>query len=238
MVPRYLSRSGSASRRQAEQAVTEGRVRINGQVCRDVLRLVTPGRDRVELDGRAVEPRQVGLWLAYHKPRGELCTTADPEGRPTVMRAVAHLSAALQPVGRLDMASEGLLLFTDDHLAAARLLDPRSHVEKVYRVKIRGHPSPAAMQRWTANWLEEAGLRLGPMAVQELSRAQASTWLEIRLREGKNRQIRRRMEAEGHEVQRLIRQSIGPIELAELPAGASRPLGPAESMWISNGDIP
>jgi 23S rRNA pseudouridine2605 synthase len=94
------------------------------------------------------------------------------------------------------------------------------------------------MERWVAGWLEEEGLRLGPMAVRELSRGPASAWLEIGLREGKNRQIRRRMEAEGHPVQRLIRQSIGPIELADLPVGASRQLGPAESQWISNGDIP
>lgn len=229
LLPRYLSRAGVASRRAAEELVVAGRVTVNGRVCRDVLRVLQPGRDRVALDGAPVEPKREHLWLALNKPRGVLTTTHDPEGRRTVMALVqAFLRPGLAPVGRLDQDSAGLLLLTDDHALAARLLDPASHVEKTYRVKVRGHPDAATLARLAEEARVVDGERLGPMGVSVEREGPRSTWLEIRLSEGKNRQIRRRMEAEGHPVETLIRLRFGPVALGALAPGEARPLEPDE----------
>lgn len=235
MLPRFLSRAGVASRRQAEEMVACGRVTVAGRVCRDVLRVVVPGRDAVALDGVLVSLKQEHRWLALNKPRGVLTTTRDPEGRPTVMDLLgAQAGAGLAPVGRLDQDSAGLLLFTDDHALAARLLDPACHVEKVYRVKVRGHLSPQTLSRLSREPLALGEDLLGPMGVAVEREAERSTWLEIRLSEGKNRQIRRRMEAEGHPVEVLIRTAFGPVTLGELAAGALRPLSAAERQRLTS----
>lgn len=229
LLPRYLSRAGVASRRVAEEAVACGRVTVGGRVCRDVLRVVVPGRDAVSLDGVPVLLHKEHRWLALNKPRGVLCTTRDPEGRPTVMELVGEQARdGLAPVGRLDQDSAGLLLLTDEHALAARLLDPGSHVDKVYRVKVSGHLDPEMLTRLAETTLETGGERLGPMAVVVERVGPRSTWLEVRLSEGRNRQIRRRMEAEGHPVELLIRTMFGPIALGDLAPGSCRALSADE----------
>lgn len=232
LLPRLLSRARVASRREAEQAVVDGRVTVNGRVVRDVLHVVRPA-DRVVLDGTPVSLLSNNfVWILLNKPRGVLTTTHDPEGRPTVMSLVPPRKG-LAPVGRLDQDSAGLLLLTDDHLTASRLLDPARHVAKVYRVKVGGHPGPDALARLRAETLRQDGLDLGPMLVEIERQGPASTWLRVTLSEGKNRQIRRRLEAEGHPVEVLIRVAFGPIALGALPPGASRALEPAEVRLLS-----
>lgn len=225
-LPRWLSRCGVLSRKAAEQAVVDGRVAVDGRICRDVLRTVQPGRSRVTLDGAPVVPADK-VWLALHKPRGVVTTTRDPEGRPTVMDALGPHAGTpgLAPVGRLDLDSQGLLLLTNDHVAAAALLDPARHVRKLYRVKVAGWPPPDALARLTAGGMSFPDLEVGPLdAVTEIRRNPASTWLEIALSEGKNRQIRRMCEAIGHPVETLIRVGFGPVALGGLGVGAVRVL--------------
>jgi 23S rRNA pseudouridine2605 synthase len=227
-LPRWLSRCGALSRRAAEQAVVEGRVRVDGRVVRDVLFALTPGGPEVTLDGQRVRPA-ASVWFALHKPRGVVTTTDDPEGRQTVMDLVGALGPGVAPVGRLDRDSQGLILLTNDHRVAAALLDPAQHVRKVYRVKVRGHPTDAALARLTTERMTLEGVAMGPLdAVVVGAHQPASTWLEVALSEGKNRQIRRMFAAVGHEVLTLIRTSFGPVALGDLPVGAWRPLSSPE----------
>ena len=228
---RFLSKCNVASRVQARALVRAGRVTVNGRVCTDGARRVHPAQDRVALDGEPVLPTRPGafVWLALNKPRGVLVTTHDPAGRRTVMDLVpAPHAPGLAPVGRLDKASAGLLLLTNDTESAARLNDPRSHVPKVYRVKVRGHPNEATLEAWRTESLHVDDLALGPMEVEIERSGPKSVWLRITLTEGRNRQIRRRMEAEGHEVEHLIRVAIGSLELGTLAPGAVRELTTAE----------
>lgn len=228
---RFLSRCNAATRPEARQLIRAGRVTVNGRVCTRGERRIHPDRDDVRLDGARVRlPRPDELvWWAANKPRGLVCTTSDPRGRPTVMPLIPEPHApGLAPVGRLDQASAGLLLFTNDTVGAARLLDPVHHVTKEYRVKVRGHPSPAKLDAWASTSREVAGLVLGPMRVEVESVGPKSAWLSVVLDEGKNRQIRRRLEADGHAVEVLVRRRFGPITLDDLPPGEARRLTPEE----------
>lgn len=225
MLPRLLSRWNVLPRKAAEQAIHDGRVRVDGRVVRDVTRWVDEAA-RVEVDGRAVGPRTVeDTWIVLHKPRGVVTTTRDPEGRTTVLDLVgSSVVAGLAPVGRLDLDSQGVLLLTDAHELAARLLAPETHVAKRYRVKVRGHPDEALLDALRTTSLAVDGLVLGPMAVAVDARTPAATWLDVTLTEGKNRQIRRRFSAVGHDVETLVRVAFGPIGLGDLAPGAWRPL--------------
>lgn len=229
-VERILSKWRVASRTEAQRLVRAGRVTAGGVVVRDPRAVVDPARQPLAVDGRRVEAPVGGtVWLALNKPRGVVTTTSDPEGRPTVMGLVgAHAAPGLAPVGRLDQASAGLLLLSNDAMLADRLLDPRTHVRKRYRVKVRGHLSPEALARLRDDTLVEDGLALGPMAVEVEAEGPKSCWLRITLDEGKNRQIRRRLADVGHAVEVLVRTAIGPLELGDLAPGAVRPLTDAE----------
>ena len=229
-VERLLSKWRVATRAEAQRLVRAGRVRVNGAVVSDPRRVVDPRGDLVEVDGLRVRPAEGGgVYLAMNKPRGVVTTTRDPEGRPTVMDLLGgHAAAGLAPVGRLDKASAGLLLLTDDHALADRLLDPRTHVAKRYRVKVKGRLGPEDLRRLREEALVEDGLVLGPMAVEVESHGPRSTWLLVTLDEGRNRQIRRRVEDLGREVEVLVRVAIGPVALGDLPPGAVRPLAAAE----------
>lgn len=229
---RFLSRCNAASRTEARRLVLAGRVRVNGRVCTDGARTVDPRRDQVLLDDRPVllpRPGKDLVWWMVNKPRGVVTTTKDPEGRATVLDLVPQPHApGLAPVGRLDKASAGLLLLTNDSLLAARLLAPDSHVEKTYRVKVRGHPSAETVRAWTSTSREVDGLDLGPMSVEVEREGPRSTWLLVGLAEGRNRQIRRRCGADGHEVFHLVRVGFGPLVLGDLAPGAARVLTAAE----------
>jgi 23S rRNA pseudouridine2605 synthase len=226
-----LSKWHVASRKEAEDLVRKGRVAVNGSDGRDVARPVNPARDRIEVDGARIGPpdRASYAYFVVNKPRGVVTTTKDPEGRRTVMDLVPGAPApGLAPVGRLDQDSAGLLLLTNDHGLAARLLDPVSHVAKTYRVKVKGRVDEDVLHRMRTERVVVDGLELEPFAVAVESVGPRSTWLRITLEEGKNRQIRRQCEALGHEVEMIVRMTFGPLELGALKPGAFRPLGAAE----------
>lgn len=227
MLPRWLSAWNVASRRQAEAWIAAGRVSVDGRVVRDVTAWVLEGA-RVEVDGARVGPTAApSRWWMLHKPRGCLTTTHDPQGRPTVMSLVPP-APGLAPVGRLDADSQGLLLLTQDHALAAALTAPETHVAKVYRVKVRGLPDADAVGRLTTSTLHQDGLVLGPLALAPLEQTKRGSWWEVTLTEGKNRQIRRRFEAEGYAVETLIRVALGPLRLGDLRPGSARALTEAE----------
>ena len=239
-IERLLSKWRVASRTEAQRLVRAGRVKVGGMVLHDPRAVVDARRTPIEVDGVRVGPPAGGdVWLAMNKPRGVVTTTKDPEGRRTVMDLVGPLAApGLAPVGRLDLESAGLLLLSNDSALADRLLDPKTHVPKRYRVKVKGHFAADELQRLRTETLVEDGLTLGPMGVELESEGPRSTWLVVTLDEGKNRQIRRRMKDAGHAVEILVRTAIGPLELGDLAPGAARALTAAEVLALRSAATP
>lgn len=214
---KFLAHGGVASRRKAEVIIGKGRVTVGGEVVTDPARDVGAGDD-VRVDGSPVgtEPREV--W-AVNKPAGVVSTAREPGGRPAVVSLVDSV-ARLYPVGRLDADSTGLLLLTNDGELANRLTHPRYEVAKAYRVELRRPPSDADLRR-LASGVE---LEDGPTAPAGVSRL-GEREIEVVLREGRNRQVRRMVEAVGNEVVALRRVRFGPVELGSLPQGQARRLG-------------
>lgn len=214
---RALSKLGLASRSQARVMIHDGRVKVNGRVVTDVRTPVTPETARITIDGESTQgaetsrqrPRQV---IALHKPRGVVSTTRDPEGRRTVFDVLkaAGVDAHLLAVGRLDLASTGLLLFTDDPQLANALTDPGRGVTRVYAVTARGRVTP------------DTAASLPAARVEIRKASQRETHLLVTLTQGKNREIRKMFDAVGHEVSRLHRVSFGPVTLGALQPGQWR----------------
>ncbi|HZR83116.1 MAG TPA: pseudouridine synthase [Candidatus Binatia bacterium] len=211
-----------ASRRTAEDLIRAGRVRVNGKVVRELGTKAHPTLDRVTIDGRPVRATRL-RYIAYHKPVGVVSTMDDPAGRPAIGDVVRGLREHVFPVGRLDFDSSGLLLLTNDGELAQRLTHPRYKVAKVYRVKVRGHPSEEALERLRRGVRLEDGVT-APAEVAVEQRLEKKTRLRIALREGRSRQVRRMCEAVGHPVDRLSRIAVGPIRLGSLPPGELRDL--------------
>lgn len=229
--------------------VGDGRVRVNGTLVREPSLRVDPARDRIVVDGRRVGAA-ARVYLALNKPRGTVTTRSDPRGRPTVYECLHDQTLPfVSPVGRLDQASEGLLLLTNDTRWAATLLDPSSHVDKVYHVQIdrvadadlvarmEQGVEVAVASRPTARGSHAPRREGDHRAQRELLRAKhvrllrsgaKNSWLEVVLDEGRNRQIRRLLEGLGVEVLRLVRVAIGPLALGDLPKGGVRQLTPDE----------
>lgn len=227
---RALSKLGRCSRAEGERLIRAGRVRVGGQVVTDPLRRVHPETAAISVDGVTVD-RAASVYLVLNKPRGLVTTRDDPQARATVYDCVDDSSLPfVAPVGRLDKASEGLLLLTNDTRWAARLTDPASHVDKTYHVQVAGLPDDTVLARLRAGVDELAtGERLTAKRIDLLrAGSRNSHWLEIVLDEGRNRQIRRLLVVEGLEVKRLIRVAVGALVLGDLPKGAWRHLTPSE----------
>ncbi|MBC7157498.1 MAG: rRNA pseudouridine synthase, partial [Rhodobacteraceae bacterium] len=217
-IAKVLSRAGIASRRAAEEMIAAGRVRVNGRKVESPALNVTPA-DRLTVDGVAVAPpAPPRLWL-YHKPAGLVTTARDEKGRRTVFDALPEDMPRVMPVGRLDLTSEGLLLLTNDGEIKRRLELPATGWMRRYRVRVHGAPAPEALERLRAG-IEIEGERFQGMEVSLDRQQGANAWLTVGLREGRNREIRRAMEAVGLEVNRLIRIAYGPFRLGELGVGA------------------
>ena len=221
---RVLSQAGVCSRTEARAWIAAGRVRVRGAVRKDSELRVDP-RD-VTLDGAPLR-RAKHAYLALHKPKGYVTTRRDPQGRPTVCDLLPAEHAALVPVGRLDLDTSGLLLFTNDAAFADLMTSPGAHVPKTYRVDATPRLSDdavAALRRGVV--LRDGPTR--PAEVRVLGARGRASWLEITITEGRNRQVRRMVQAVGSKVRRLVRVAIGPLALGDLPRGASRELSAAE----------
>lgn len=226
-IQKYLSRAGVASRREAERLVSQGRVRVNGEILREPGRTVDPRRDRIEVDGRRVElpePR----WILLHKPAGVDTTRHDPHAEATVYDLLPSELGGLSYVGRLDRDTEGLLLLTNEGDAVHGLLHPSRRVSRTYRAVVEGALTEEEARRLEAGVdLEDGPAR--PEAVRVLgSEPDGGTSVSLTLREGRKREVRRIFEAVGRPVRHLLRTGFGPQELGNLPAGQWRELGAEE----------
>jgi 23S rRNA pseudouridine2605 synthase len=221
---KYLAHAGAASRRGAETLVHAGRVRVDGEVVSDPARDVSD-HNRIELDGSPLAGAQTTGVYALHKPVGVLSTARDPHGRPTVVELIAE-RRRLYPVGRLDADSSGLILLTNDGDLANRLTHPRYGVPKTYRARVAGGPvSETALAALRGGVVLEDG-PTAPAGVRRVGRGGAE--LELSIREGRNRQVRRMCEAVGYPVLGLRRVALGPLRLGGLAPGEHRRLQAAE----------
>ncbi|WP_292471016.1 pseudouridine synthase [Mesorhizobium sp.] len=228
---RALSKLGFCSRKQAELLITEGRVQVAGKVARDPSLRIDPDRDRIAVDGERVAAERK-VYLMLNKPRGLVTTRDDPEGRGTVYDCLADLELPfVSPVGRLDKASEGLLLMTNDTRWANGLLDPASHVAKTYHVQIASAPDEAMLRRFREGAVVDGEL-LTASSIELLRSGGRTAWLEIVLDEGRNRQIRRLLGASDIEVLRLVRVAIGALQLGDLAKGKARHLTAEELAMV------
>ena len=222
----YLARAGIASRRKADELIKAGRVTVNGEPGQ--LNTFVESRDVIEVDGRRVE-KQPLTYLLLHKPAGTVTTAHDPQGRRTVVELVPP-EPRVVPVGRLDADTTGALLLTNDGELAHRLAHPRYGVEKTYLVDVAGEPNDAALRRL------EAGVELddGPTAPARVVRL-AKSRLELTIHEGRNRQVRRMLEAVGHPVQALHRSGYAGLTVEGLEPGTWRELEPSEVERLRRG---
>ena len=215
----YLARAGVASRRGADELIKAGRVRVNGEP--GGLNTFVSERDRVEVDGRRVGAQRLA-YVLLHKPAGVVTTARDPRGRPTVVGLVGHETRVV-PVGRLDVETTGALLLTNDGPLAHRLAHPRYGVEKTYVADVEGAPADATLRALAAGVELEDG-RTAPARVRRLGRSR----VELVLHEGRNRQVRRMLEAVGHPVRRLHRSAYAGLTVDGLAEGEWRELAPEE----------
>jgi len=219
---KVLAAAGLGSRRQCEELITTGRVEVDRQVVTRLGTRVDASSQEIRVDG---ETLSVGrrVYYAVNKPRGVVTTNRDPGRRPRVIDLVPNQDLRLFAVGRLDLNSEGLILVTNDGELANRLTHPRYGIEKVYLAQVAGRPTPEVLDKLRRG----VHLAEGVARVEEVrteSYQKESAWLEIILREGMNREIRRLLARVGHKVLRLVRVSVGPVRLGKLPPGSARPL--------------
>jgi 23S rRNA pseudouridine2605 synthase len=228
---RALSKLGYCSRSQAQQLIGSGQVRVNGAVKRNPEAPVFLGRDRIEVNGASIHLAEK-IYLMLNKPRGLVTTASDEKGRPTIYATLGSNLPWVAPVGRLDKASEGLLLLTNDSEWAAQVLAPKSHLPKIYHVQVSGIRDAALVGALTKGVCISNGDFLRVKDARILRQGDRNTWLAITLDEGKNRHIRRMLEQLGVEVLRLVRVAIGPLTLGDLAKGASRRLTAEEKSAI------
>jgi 23S rRNA pseudouridine2605 synthase len=222
---KVLAAAGVGSRRECDALIAAGRVTVDGEVVHDLGRKVEPTQT-LAVDGRPVRRQRHVYWLV-NKPKGYLSTNYDPAGRPRVIDLLLHVPERVYTVGRLDEASEGLMLLTNDGELAQRLTHPRFGVEKTYVVVVAGSPTQAELDKLVQGvWISDGKVRA--KRVKRLGKRGHSTVLEIVLAEGKNREIRRMLAKLGHKVMQLERVAIGPVKLGKLRSGKSRRLSPWE----------
>lgn len=233
---KILAAAGIASRRRAEEIITAGRVTVNGKTVSELGTKADAACDTICVDGRPLKAPEQLRYFMLHKPKGYVTTVSDPEGRPTVMQLLADQPGRLYPVGRLDYASEGLLLMTNDGALAQQLTKAASHVPKTYLVKISGKPDEKTIQRLRhgVSITLDDGRRVETSPAQiRLVEDAPNPWYEIILIEGRNRQIRRMFDQAGFRVEKIKRVRLGPLTL-DVPPGKFRPLTEAEIAQLKN----
>jgi 23S rRNA pseudouridine2605 synthase len=240
---KYLAAAGIGSRRSCEEWIKEGRASVNGKVVTELGTKIDTETDKIQFDGRRVQAPLKNYYIALHKPRGVVCSRSDPHAGKLVTEFVDLQSKPmLRPVGRLDCDSEGLIFLTDDGDFLYKLTHPKHHVAKTYRVSIRGVPSSDKLRAITRGVMLEDGMTKPAENVRVLrSNTEADgsgrSEIELTIYEGKNRQVRRMFSTLGHPVIKLVRKSIGGINLKGLASGAWRHLTPKEIETLMS-DIP
>ena len=227
---KIIARAGIVSRRKAEEYIAQGRVRVNGQIISILGAKADPASDHIKVDGKLLRPESFEYY-AVHKPRSVLSAASDDRGRPVVVDLV-HSGKRLYPAGRLDFNSEGLVILTNDGELAERIMRAGT-TAKVYRVKVRGQPEERKLDRLRKG-IRVEGEKLAPCQIQT-RKIDNNCWLEVVLRQGQNRQIRRMFEAIGHPVMRLRRVAIGPVKLGRLAPRTYRALTLEEVSYLKSG---
>jgi 23S rRNA pseudouridine2605 synthase len=233
---KIIAAAGVDSRRHAEKLITAGRVSVNDVVICELGAKADAANDIIRVDGKLISVDKTMIYIVLHKPAGYVTTLSDPEHRPTVVDLIGDVPERVYPVGRLDYDSEGLLLLTNDGDFAQKMQHPRFQLPKVYRVKIQGRLSRDEIKQLSKG----IGLTDGtfkPENIQTEKFNDKSCWLQLTLREGKNRIIRRGFEAMGHRVARLIRESIGAVSLSGLKEGSWRYLTKKEIGQLLNNIV-
>ena len=219
---KYLAHAGIGSRRHCDELIAAGRVKIDGRIVRDLGVKVDVEKNKISVDDNNVRSEKPTYWVV-NKPVGYLCTNHDPAGRPLALDLITHVEQRVYTVGRLDEASEGLLLMTNDGELAFQLMHPKFEIEKTYLALVAGQPSIMDLQKLLDGvWLSDGKVKA--KAARKVRSQGDSTWVRIVLCEGKNREIRRMLAQLGHKVMRLQRISLGPVRLDRLPKGKSRRL--------------
>ena len=228
---KIIAARGIASRRKAEDIIAAGRVTLNGKLVTEQGTKADPERDEICVDGKLLKKRERLVYFLLNKPKGYVTTVSDPEGRPTVVDLLRKCRERVYPVGRLDYASEGLLLMTNDGALAAKLMKAGSHVPKTYRVKVSGKPEEKAIAKLRAGVtieLENGRRVKTSQAKIRLVEDGANPWYEVMLIEGRNRQIRRMFEQVGHHVEKIKRVQLGPLVLD---------VEPGKFRELTNGEV-
>lgn len=226
---KILAEAGLCSRRGAEAMILAGRVAVNGRAVGEPGAKADPERDAITLDGQPVNPgHEQRAYYLFYKPYGYITTLSDPQGRPTITEFTEKLGQRVYPVGRLDYDSEGLLILTNDGELAMRLMHPRHHVPKTYRVKVSGVPDDMALARLAGGVLMIGDKPAKTAQVELIKKAPDRAWLSFTLTEGRRRQVKRMCSAVGHPVLKLKRTHFGPLSLGRLGPGEIRPLAAGE----------
>jgi 23S rRNA pseudouridine2605 synthase len=239
---KIIAAAGIASRRHAEELIKSGLVSVNGQTVTELGTKADPARDHIKVGNKVLKAPEKPVYILLHKPKGYVTTSSDPEGRPTVMDLLRNVSARVYPVGRLDYASEGLLLMTNDGELTQKLTHASSHVPKTYLVKVSGVPTEDSLKRLRQGVVLQPvkprstdgkpakraseKVRTAPAKIT-LFREGDNPWYEVTIIEGRNRQIRRMFEEVGHHVEKIKRVKYGPLEL-DVESGKFRNLTDAE----------
>ncbi len=225
---KFLAQAGVCSRREADHLIEDARVRVNGRVVEELGQKIDTAKDRVDVDGRTIRAAdEKPLYVLLYKPAGYVVTVKDPYGRPTVMKLLSGLPGRVFPVGRLDVASEGVLLLTNDGETAYRLTHPRFEIEKTYLVKVKGNPADRDLDKLRKGIFLE-GKKTAPARIRVLRRSPRRTHLRITLHEGRKREIRKMFEALGHSVEGLLRIQFAGLTLEGLKPGQWRYLNKRE----------
>lgn len=226
---KYLARAGVASRRACENVILAGRVSVNGETVTELGTKVIPEKDLVEVDGAAVVLNELQVVLMLNKPKGFITSMSDPFSRPCVADLIpVEQYPGIFPVGRLDCDTKGLLLFTTDGELGNRLLHPREHVDKTYRVLVAGHITNEALDALRKGVVLDDGIT-SPANAVFVKQTKKNTWMLLTIHEGRKRQVRRMCEAVGYPVRELQRISFGPLDLGDLKEGRFRELTLSET---------
>jgi len=225
---KFLSMAGIASRRAAEKMIAEGKVRVNGKITREMGTKVIPGRDSVAANGRPVSIKSEMVYFLFYKPRGCLTTVTDDRNRITIFHYLRNMKEKVFPVGRLDFNTEGLLIITNDGDLAHAMSHPSFKIEKTYLARVRGIPREEKLRKLEDGFILSGGKKTAPLKASLVRTTGNNAWIQFRLREGKNRQIRDMCERIGHTVSKLKRVKIGPLTCTGLKPGEYRHLSQKE----------